>query len=410
MYTVIIGSGIIGTSTAYYLSQSSKDAIHLIDSSPHLFASASGYAAGFLASDWFSQATASLGKLSFDLHRKLADENNGYERWGYCPSTATSLAETVDNGGEEEDGGQDWIAQGVSRAVAAKRIADPERDGARPVWLAKKWRPEVIDHGVGTAQCDPLELCRFLIGECRGRGVQVHQPAKAISIQRDIDGKIESVTIQSESETHDIPCTNLVLAAGPWTPKVFSTLFPTSDLDIPISSLAGHALLLKSPLWPPPNSNLTPPTENPKTQPPCHALFTTDPQAHLPYAPELFSRLPSGHIYIAGLNNANYPLPDLATDSEIDPQAIATLEETAERLLGESSFEVERKSVCWRPVTGRGTPVVGRAEKGGIEERGVWIAAGHGPWGISLSLGTGKVVAEMIEGVEVSADVSGLGL
>ena len=44
---------------------------------------------------------------------------------------------------------------------------------------------------------------------------------------------------------------------------------------------------------------------------------------------------------------------------------------------------------------------------------GVWIAAGHGPWGISLSLGTGKVMAEMVEGKskgETSAEVGELGL
>jgi glycine/D-amino acid oxidase-like deaminating enzyme len=41
---------------------------------------------------------------------------------------------------------------------------------------------------------------------------------------------------------------------------------------------------------------------------------------------------------------------------------------------------------------------------------GVYIASGHGPWGISLSLGTGQVMAELVEGRELSADISGLGL
>jgi glycine/D-amino acid oxidase-like deaminating enzyme len=31
----------------------------------------------------------------------------------------------------------------------------------------------------------------------------------------------------------------------------------------------------------------------------------------------------------------------------------------------------------------------------GTREGGVFIAAGHGPWGISLSLGTGKVMSEI---------------
>lgn len=52
--TVIIGAGIVGCATAYYLSRSGHtkpDAIHLIEASPELFASASGKAGGFLAAD-----------------------------------------------------------------------------------------------------------------------------------------------------------------------------------------------------------------------------------------------------------------------------------------------------------------------------------------------------------------------
>ena len=52
--TVIIGAGIIGCSTAYYLSQShdtEAGSIHLVESSPELFASASGKAGGFIAAD-----------------------------------------------------------------------------------------------------------------------------------------------------------------------------------------------------------------------------------------------------------------------------------------------------------------------------------------------------------------------
>jgi glycine/D-amino acid oxidase-like deaminating enzyme len=41
---------------------------------------------------------------------------------------------------------------------------------------------------------------------------------------------------------------------------------------------------------------------------------------------------------------------------------------------------------------------------------GVYIAVGHGAWGISHSLGTGLVVSEMIEGKKTSADVSVLAM
>jgi glycine/D-amino acid oxidase-like deaminating enzyme len=52
--TVILGSGIIGLCTAYYLSESGNTdpkSICLVDSSPELFRCASGLAAGFLSAD-----------------------------------------------------------------------------------------------------------------------------------------------------------------------------------------------------------------------------------------------------------------------------------------------------------------------------------------------------------------------
>lgn len=52
--TVIVGTGIIGCATAYYLSLSGHtkpDTIHLVEASEELFASASGKAGGFLAAD-----------------------------------------------------------------------------------------------------------------------------------------------------------------------------------------------------------------------------------------------------------------------------------------------------------------------------------------------------------------------
>lgn len=142
--TVIIGAGIIGTSTAYYLSQTSKNAIHLVEASPQLFASASGYAAGFLARDWFSPSLSALGELSFDLHKKLAEENDGHERWGYSRSTGTNLAETVGKNGA------DWLMEGVSRSTAAARTS--KSNGNRPAWLSDGPDLDVMSDGSTTAQ------------------------------------------------------------------------------------------------------------------------------------------------------------------------------------------------------------------------------------------------------------------
>jgi len=108
MPTVILGSGIIGLSTAYYLSRltssnNKKSDIHLVDPCPELFASASGKAAGFLAKDWFAPAVTPLGELSFELHRQLAEEHNGRERWGWSESLSWSMDRDSSESGSEED-------------------------------------------------------------------------------------------------------------------------------------------------------------------------------------------------------------------------------------------------------------------------------------------------------------------
>lgn len=83
-HIVIVGGGIIGTSIAYYLSRTKGGpAITLLESSKGVAPGASGKAGGFLALDWHGMATSSLAALSYKLHRDLAKENNGAERWGY---------------------------------------------------------------------------------------------------------------------------------------------------------------------------------------------------------------------------------------------------------------------------------------------------------------------------------------
>ena len=85
-HTVIVGAGIIGVSTAYFLSHSPScgqdHTITILDPSPPA-SGASGKAAGFISQCWTGNATASLEDLSFRLYRELAKEYAGAEKWGY---------------------------------------------------------------------------------------------------------------------------------------------------------------------------------------------------------------------------------------------------------------------------------------------------------------------------------------
>ena len=242
------------------------------------------------------------------------------------------------------------------------------------------------------------------------KGVRLHHPVTAVRISRDSAGEMSAVRVRHDSGAdHKIPCTRLLIAAGAWSRRVFETLFPSSTLELPISQLAGHSIVVKSPRW----------NKEHETQG-CHAVFTT---MRSGFSPEVFSRI-GGEVYVAGLNDPALPLPERATDTKIDRKSIHELTATAQKLLGKdrtdvSDLKVIREGLCFRPVTEKGTPILARIpddELGeGLETKappdgGVFIAAGHGPWGISHSLGTGKVMAEMMEDQELSADVRRLGL
>ena len=156
----------------------------------------------------------------------------------------------------------------------------------------------------------------------------------------------------------------------------------------------------------------------------CHAIFTTDKAG---FSPEIFSRL-GGEIWLGGLNSSTIPLPPLppsmSSSSSNSPtthgsistastNAIQTLNSVGTKLLGPSA-EVIQSGLCFRPVAPTGRPVIAKMHEadlgdGAKVKGGVYVVSGHGPWGISLSLGTGWVVGEMVLGRETSVDVSALG-
>ncbi|KAI9043177.1 putative oxidoreductase [Aspergillus affinis] len=145
---------------------------------------ASGYAAGFLAKDWFTPSLAPLGELSFNLHESLAAENGGAEKWGYMKGTAMSLAPSM--GSKMGLRGDDWLTAGASRAETAAGSSESAIVEV-PEWLTRQkgMALERISDD-DTAQVDPLKLSTFLMDSAISRGVQLHQPAQAVSLQMEM--------------------------------------------------------------------------------------------------------------------------------------------------------------------------------------------------------------------------------
>lgn len=254
-----------------------------------------------------------------------------------------------------------------------------------------------------TPRSDPLKLCQFLLQQCQAAGVQVHHPATALSIGTDVRGELANVCIgyTDSSAATEIPATRVLLCAGVWTPQVFASLFRGATVEVPVGSLGGHSLVVRTPGG---------------TGDVCHSVYCSLDDA---LSPEMYSRT-NGDIYLAGVNSWTTPLPALATGATPAEESLEELRGIARRLIAsEGELEVVRAGLCFRPVTDRGTPFITRLTDGQLgggirtregEEGGVFVAAGHGPWGITLCLGTGMVMAEMMCGKQTSVDMSGLGL
>ncbi|KAL4812307.1 FAD dependent oxidoreductase [Aspergillus spinulosporus] len=427
MPTIILGGGIIGSSIAYYLSKqnpSGASQIHIIESSNTLFSSASGYAAGFLAKDWFEPSLLPLGEYSFALHESLAAEHGGDKKWGYMKGTALSLGSTDAGSGGAR--GDDWLRSGTSRAETATMKPVVLEQG--PEWLTKQKATaiEKISEGGSVAQVDPLRLSQFLLEQAVSRGVKLHKSSRATSLVTDPSRTVTAVRILNHATNTEsiLPCTNLIIAAGSWTPRVFSSLFPSSTTTFSIYPLAGYSLVIRSPRY----------TERHEKElnGESHAVFTTHPPS-CGFSPEIFSREGS-EIYIAGLNSREIPVPERVEDLKeryYDEKEMQKLKDVTVRLMGKlpvgttestdeianiNDLEILREGLCLRPVAERGVPFVSKVDDsalGGVKTAkngGVFIAAGHGPWGISLALGTGSVVADLVRGVTPAVDIRGLGV
>lgn len=95
---IVVGGGVIGSSTAYYLSQRHNVKVKVIEAVAPA-ASASGKSGGFLALDWCdNNALGPLARKSFALHADLAETLG--EDCGYRRVKTHSLAVKAGSGGK----------------------------------------------------------------------------------------------------------------------------------------------------------------------------------------------------------------------------------------------------------------------------------------------------------------------
>lgn len=227
-------------------------------------------------------------------------------------------------------------------------------------------------------------------------------------------GFLESVTITRTGKKSILGCHSLVIAAGPWSERVLSELFPHSRVGIPSSRQpnSGNYIVLRAPRW-----------DSSQDTRICHQIYL---ERFLGHKVDISSR-PDGTLYIGGSLSAQEALPETTTDVQPQSIYIRTMERLVARVLDCSMDDVEVLEVgrAYRPCLEHGRPIVSQVpldellgmtrrdfiERREVERGGVYLNFGHGFDGITLGPGSGKVMSELIEGGQsMSADISGLGI
>ena len=382
---VIVGGGIVGASIAYYLSRSAASSatraatkITLIEASSAPAPGASGKAGGFLALDWHGAATASLAELSYKLHRQLADQDGGQDKWGYreVETWQVNIDSSLKNKPKKSKSAISWLDQDIVKSTAN------------------------MGGGGTTAQVHPGQLTQHLVDESLKAGVQVLFNAQATGLSFKNGNKVDKLEVKDvksgDSKTIDVD--DLVIAAGPWTGSLISRLFPPTLFPAHLKSASSidgsraHSVVIES--------------HKPLSADCLFTDMTYGPGGRKAGAPELYCRS-DGTAYVCG-GSDDVALPEFADEVGFDEEKIAALLEQS-KVLSPSSLDLDggatlrAKQACYLPISNRtGNPIIGGKE-------GVYVAAGHSCWGITNSLGTGKVLSELIlDGKVQSANIRGL--
>ncbi|RGP66755.1 oxidoreductase tda3 [Fusarium longipes] len=411
---VVVGGGVIGSTTAYYLTRHPKfnKALHtitLLEAAPTVAAGASGKAGGLLALWAYPEC---LVPLSYRLHAELAAEHNGPQRWGYrqlgCGSfeavvSRDKIKSLQSNGSTNENKeGKEWEKLPKQNG-AAKELLKAANLPKDLDWVDREiiesWSEMGAPGKTETSQVHPLHFTTSVAELAQEGGAYVYTNAKVIKINSSKTGveSIEYLDRNTDEKKTIQDVTDVVVAAGPWTSRVL----PRAKIE----GLRAHSVVY--------DVNLSP-----------YAVFT-DIQLPPDFVPEHRAKMGQKRrhrgnvdpeIYARPFNEAyacepdkNIPLPDTADQVECDEAQcddIISYISTFSPVL--AAAPVKTKQACYLPQHIRfgqeSGPLIGRTTVPGL-----FVAAGHTCWGIQNGPGTGKLMSEFVfDGSAKSADVDKL--
>ncbi|KAI5951286.1 hypothetical protein KGF54_004360 [Candida jiufengensis] len=340
-HIIIVGAGIIGVCTAYFLTKhpkfdSSKYHITIIESK-RVAGGASGKAGGLLALWAFPEQIVSL---SFNLHQKLANEYNGEEEWGYRRLTTVSLEGDISKIKSESTQPK---KQRNTRSSSVVSLQQQQQEPAKKLPSSLNWiSSDVITNcstlggSDTTAQVHPYKFTNFILRKAVESG--------AIEL---ILGKVEEITYSEETGTAtgvkyqptsikdgdkydeqiELKADQTVLTVGPWTSKILP--------DCPISGLRAHSITIA-------------PFKDQPVSP--YAIFTefkVGPNSYI--SPEIYAR--QDEVYVCGEGDSAVDVPETTDDVEVVRSKCDELYKQVSKISPNlAKGHILRRQACYLPV------------------------------------------------------------
>jgi D-hydroxyproline dehydrogenase subunit beta len=339
----VIGGGIIGCALAAFLAEDGAR-VRLYERD-EIAAGASGRNSGLLQHPMDEELTA-IHAASEAYYRELG---HGFE----LPNETVGVL-VVD---------EDAAALEPTRADLAARF--PEL-GAEAVAAPHEVEPALAEDLAGFLlhtghPVPPAAATQAFAARARAAGAHILEGATASPVTH--NGRVTGV----RTPTGEEPAGTVVVAAGPWS----SALVDPTGAWRPVAPLWGVNVELR--LSHPPRHSLEEGgIENLMTE------GTLGP---------LFSLVTRGGVSALGSTF----LPELPEPAEVAPGLVERGSRFVPSLAGTQAVSLR---ACARPISTDGRPLLGPLPA----TEGLFVASGHGPWGVSLGPGSARLVADAVLG------------
>lgn len=217
MQAVVIGGGIIGIASAYYLRQRGVEVV--LTEKGNLGSGSTDRANGGIRAQFSSPVSAKLSKKSIEVWERFEtefDTDMAYRRPGYL-----FLARRSETAEEFEKNVRKQNQVGVE-----SELLDPDEAASYCPGL-KERNFVAASYSPNDGFADPHLALQGFSAAARESGVDIRTKTEVTDILQDRDGRVTGV--KTENET--IEAEYVVNAAGPWAPRIGTM----ADLELPIS-------------------------------------------------------------------------------------------------------------------------------------------------------------------------------